>query len=151
MHIKIKKIEPLETYGVRHAVLRTGRPIEECKMEGDDLKSTIHLGAYRHDKQVGVATFLDATDDRLPIEIKNAGACYQLRGMGVAPDQQGNGIGKKLIKQGISMISKNGAKVLWFNARENAVPFYKSIGAVIIGTSFEVPDIGTHYFMYMSL
>jgi hypothetical protein len=31
-------------------------PLEECAMEGDDLKTTFHLGAF-DEQHVGVATF----------------------------------------------------------------------------------------------
>lgn len=42
----IKKITDLETYSVRHVVLRKGKPIETCRFEGDDLPSTSHFGYF---------------------------------------------------------------------------------------------------------
>ena len=34
----IKKISALETFPVRHPVLRAEKPIESCHFEGDDLE-----------------------------------------------------------------------------------------------------------------
>ena len=58
--MKIRTISALDTYVVRHPVLRPGRPRETCAMGGDDREDTIHLGAYGvvNDQLVGVATLL---------------------------------------------------------------------------------------------
>ena len=40
------------------------------------------------------------------------------------------------------------ARVIWFNAREKAVPFYKKKGYTSIGDSFEIPEVGTHFVMF---
>ena len=56
--IQIKEISSLETYSVRHPVLREGRPIEDCSFDGDDLSTTFHLGLFYEDVLVGVASFM---------------------------------------------------------------------------------------------
>ena len=43
------------------------------------------------------------------------------------------------------------AKIIWCNARENAVNFYKKNRYQIIGESFNIKDIGLHYLMYKVL
>ena len=103
MPIIIKEIKALETYGVRHPVLRPGRPLEDCALAEDDLETTFHLGAYESGRHIGVATFLISDATEAPIKIENA-MYYQLRGMGVLPDQQGKGVGKLLMLQGMKKL-----------------------------------------------
>jgi len=150
MPITIKEIPALETYAVRHPVLRAGRPIEDCGLAEDNLETTFHLGAYDGDRHVGVATFLISDAAASPIKIEDA-TYYQLRGMGVLPDAQGKGIGKLLMLQGMEKLRDLNVDVLWFNARIIALPFYERLGFLKIGKPFEVPKIGTHYKMYKEL
>ena len=39
----IKNISANETFLVRHPVLRAGKPIENCKFDGDELETTQHF------------------------------------------------------------------------------------------------------------
>lgn len=149
--MKIENIEALETYGVRHPVLRAGRPVEDCAMEGDDLETTFHLGAFDGDLNVGVATFLLSKDEEIAALHPHASNYYQLRGMAVVPDHQGRGVGKQLLQHGISLLQKRSVQVLWFNARIKAVPFYERLGFEKTGAHFEVGSIGTHYKMHKEL
>ena len=151
MPITIKEINALETYGVRHPVLRAGRPLEDCALSGDDLNTTFHLGAFDDERHVGVATFLKSNAAESPIDSASHDSFYQLRGMGVIPDHQGKGIGKQLIEAGVEKLKVKEIQVLWFNARIAAVPFYEKLGFVTIGPTFEVENVGTHYKMYRIL
>ena len=151
MPITIKEIPALETYSVRHPVLRAGRPIEDCAMEGDGLESTFHLAAMEEDRTLGVATFLINYDKEIGSKLGDSLSYYQLRGMAVLPQDQGVGIGKKLLLSGIKVLEERNIQVLWFNARIKAVPFYEKIGFQIIGSAFEVVGIGTHYKMFKAL
>ena len=49
------------------------------------------------------------------------------------------------------IIQKYNCNLLWFNARETAVDFYKKMGYTVIGESFIINDIGTHFVMYKKL
>jgi GNAT superfamily N-acetyltransferase len=151
MPITIKEISALKTYEVRHPVLRTGRPLEECAMEGDDLETTFHLGAFDQLRHVGVATFLKSKATESPIHLLDHDSYYQLRGMGVIPAHQGKGIGKQLMENGVEKLKANRVEVLWFNARIIAVPFYEGLSFLKTGEPFEVGTIGTHYKMYKKL
>ena len=55
----VKEITARETWAVRHPVLRTGRPLETCAMEGDDHPDTFHLGLFDQDSLIGVASFMN--------------------------------------------------------------------------------------------
>jgi GNAT superfamily N-acetyltransferase len=72
---------------------------------------------------------------------------YKLQKLYINPDQQGKGIGKKLIDFIIADIKPKGAVSLELNVNRfnNATQFYKKIGFEII--SEEDIDIGNDYFM----
>jgi GNAT superfamily N-acetyltransferase len=72
---------------------------------------------------------------------------YKLQKLYINPDQQGKGIGKKLIDFIIADIKPKGAGSLELNVNRfnNATQFYKKIGFGIIRE--EDIDIGNNYFM----
>jgi len=72
---------------------------------------------------------------------------YKLQKLYINPDQQGKGIGKKLIDFIIADIKPKGACSLELNVNRfnNATQFYKKIGFEIIRE--EDIDIGNNYFM----
>jgi GNAT superfamily N-acetyltransferase len=144
--IEIKEISSIETYSVRHPVLREGRPIEDCKFEGDDLESTFHLGLFYENILVGVASFMKNNLDLFLDEHQ-----YQLRGMAVLKAYQGKQLGDALFKYGETLLVSKNVTLTWFNAREIAVNFYKRNGCHIIGQPFEIKDIGTHYVMFKKI
>ncbi|MGB3776426.1 MAG: GNAT family N-acetyltransferase, partial [Leeuwenhoekiella sp.] len=76
---------------------------------------------------------------------------YRLRGMAVLPAYRGKDYGKKLIAEGEKILRERGVAVLWFNAREIAVGFYEKLDFKIVGESFEIPTVGSHYVMYKKL
>lgn len=143
---QIKLISSPETYTVRRPVLRPGRPLDSCIFEGDDLSTTFHLGGFNNNKLVAVATFME--QDRLDHGLKNAG---QLRGMAVLSEYQGKGFGKLLLNFGEKLLMDRQIGVLWMNAREIAVPFYKNCGYNVIGEVFSIPVIGDHFVMFKDL
>lgn len=152
MNIEIRSISAIETYPVRHPVLRAGRPIEDCHFKGDELPTTLHVGAFIDEKIAAVATFLLHKDTTV-IELQHHEneKCYQLRGMAVLEEMQGKQLGKKLLENGEHLLKKNNGTALWFNARINAVPFYEKQGYKVISEAFEIVPIGIHYKMYKSL
>ena len=144
--ISIKLITAKDTYSVRHPVLRKGRPIEDCAFENDDLESTFHFGLFYNDTLVGVATFLKSNNALFKIQNQ-----YQLRGMAILKDYQGLHLGDTLLKFGEHFLKSKNIKLLWFNAREIAVGFYKKNNYVIFGEPFDIKSIGLHYLMHKQL
>lgn len=144
--IFIKEINPLETYPVRHPVLREGRPIQDCRFDGDDLPTTFHLGLFYEDILVGVASFMENNHEFFSDEYQ-----YQLRGMAVLKSHQGKQLGDVLLNYGETLLKEKNVTLLWFNAREIAVNFYRRNGSEIIGEPFEIKGIGTHYVMFKKI
>jgi GNAT superfamily N-acetyltransferase len=148
----IKQLTARETYPVRHTVLRKGRPLEDCAFDGDNLATTFHLGALQENELVAVATFvLNKDPDILQLQQLEGATCYQLRGMAVQEEFQGQQIGKMLLLQGEQILREKNIKHLWFNAREIAIPFYKKLGYIVVSDIFEIIPVGMHYKMYKAL
>lgn len=143
---EIKNINFKETFPVRHPVLRAGKPIESCFFDGDDLNSTVHFGLFDNSKLTGVISIFQNKNSTFRAENQ-----FQIRGMAVLRESQGKNFGKQLLQHGEDYIASRKGDVIWFNARENAVPFYQNSGYGIWGNSFEIKDIGTHYVMYKNL
>lgn len=141
----IKEVRLEEIIPLRHKILRTGKPISTCHFEEDKRKGTFHLGAFVLNNLVGIATFIPHTST------SNELINYQVRGMAVEKNQQGNGIGKEIILQAIAVLKKQKVNLLWCNAREGAKIFYQKMGFEIIGNSFEIPSVGIHYKMQKRL
>jgi GNAT superfamily N-acetyltransferase len=142
----IKKITDLETYSVRHTVLRKGKPIETCQFEGDQLSTTHHFGYYQNDGLIGIISIFKNNNSTFA-----ANNQYQIRGMAVLELHQKKGIGDLLVKHGELYCKKLQADLIWFNARTTAVGFYEKLGYTKVGTAFEIKDVGEHYLMAKSL
>ena len=142
----INEISASDTFLVRHPVLRGGKPLGSCHFEGDDLATTKHFGLFLDKNLVGVISVFENKSDEL-IEKRQ----FQLRGMAVLPSEQGKGYGQKLLDFAEDYIRKEAGDLIWFNARSVAVWFYEKSGYAVMGDSFEIPDVGTHYVMYKKL
>ncbi|WP_396180874.1 GNAT family N-acetyltransferase [Flavobacterium sp.] len=141
--ITFKEINYLDTFPVRSAVLRQGKPIETCFFIGDDAVDTIHFGLFTENNLIGVASVFKTNNENF--DQKNQ---FQLRGMAILEEYQSSGFGKLLIKEIFNFIKINQTELLWFNARETAVSFYEKQGCIKKGASFEISEIGTHFLMY---
>ena len=142
----IKEITSIETFQVRHPVLRAGKSVESCQFEGDDFETTIHFGFFDNDKIVGVTSIFKNNNSLFANP-----TTFQIRGMAVLEGFQKSGIGKKLLIHSEHHLISKKSDLIWFNARENAVGFYKKLGYSIIGKRFEIKDVGNHFVMYKKL
>ncbi|WP_298512452.1 GNAT family N-acetyltransferase [uncultured Kordia sp.] len=145
-HFIIKEITAKTAFDVRHPVLRTGKPLESCHFQGDDLPTTFHLGYYINEQLVGVVTLMKNTHATLNIE-----TAFQLRGMAVLSNFQKRGIGDALVKKAEEMILARGGTLIWMNAREIAVRFYEKLHYQKHGEPFTIPKIGLHFVMVKTL
>ena len=136
----IKSITAKETYPLRLSVLKT------CdayiyKYQGDLDKDTLHFGAFKKEVLIGVVSLMKTANNSFK------GKQIQLRGMAVATDYQGKSIGKALVSYVKETCKQQELDILWCNAREKAVSFYKKQGFKTIGKLFYIKNVGMHYIM----
>jgi ribosomal protein S18 acetylase RimI-like enzyme len=141
--IEIRKITAFETIIVRHPVLRSGKPIETCHFEGDDLLTTSHFGLFLDKYLIAVISTFEVKCKLFTEENQ-----YQIRGMAVLSEYQKKGFGEQLLKYCENEIRLKGGRLIWFNARRTAVDFYKKSGYEKIGSQFEIPDVGPHFILF---
>ena len=141
----LKEITITEAFSVRHPVLRPGKPIESCHFEGDDLATTKHFGYFGNKHLIGIISVFKK--DNAFFEQNQ----FQIRGMAVLISHQKKGIGAALVRFAEQYIQSQKRSLIWLNARIIAVGFYEKSGYQIIGNSFEIPEIGTHYVMFKNI
>ncbi len=139
--LQIREIAAADTYGLRHAILRPTEPLSACHYPLDG--SSIHIGAFVDGKLLGVATAHPEIKSDFPYSKQ-----YRLRGMAVAVESQGQGVGKLLLQELLSKLAGMEIPFLWCNAREIAIPFYERLGFQILGDFFDIPNIGRHKVMF---
>ncbi len=76
----------------------------------------------------------------------------QLKGMAVAENLQGEGLGALLIDAGIALAKERGATIAWARARDSALGFYERLGFVSTGDGFiDGPTAMPHHIVVRSL
>ena len=141
------KLRLSEVLPLRAAVLRNGHIAPEaCINPGDEAPDTFHTGWKDAAGSVwGIATFMA---ENHPWQ---TGIGYRLRGMAVAPDWQGKGLGKAILQAGIEILQQQQINYLWCNARKVAYPFYENCGFIYLSAEFEIAGIGPHKVMLRKL
>ncbi len=127
-------------YALRFSVLREpwNQPLGS-EILGDE-QDAIHLMAVENDQVLGVA--------RMHESAPNQG---QVRCVAVATDQQGKGVGKAIMQALELQAEAKGWNEIVLEARENAVPFYKSLGYQIEQESYLLFGEIQHYRMKKAL
>tara|TARA_Y100001968_G_C19205002_1_gene641862 strand:- start:221 stop:664 length:444 start_codon:yes stop_codon:yes gene_type:complete len=143
LKIHIKEVNVETILPVRQAVLRNGKPREECFFEGDHAEETIHLALYIDEEIQAIATILKDKSEKLKSNNQ-----FRLRGMAVIPEAQGKGLGKHLLVYAEDLIHQNPPAILWFYARKSAVKFYQKNNFEVFGKEFEIPTVGPHFLMF---
>lgn len=139
---EIRKINSRDTFLVRHPILREGKPMESFQFDGDDLETTTHFGLFIDKNLIGVLSIFK--NNNVIFNFENQ---FQIRGMAVLNNFQRKGFGDELVKHSEEFVKRLSGELIWFNARESAVPFYEKLGYIKIGEPFSIADIGIHYIM----
>jgi GNAT superfamily N-acetyltransferase len=142
----ILPINTSQTYLIRQEVLRKGKPIETCHFDGDTEKNTIHFGFFHHGHIVGVVSVFKSNSTLFNEKLQ-----FQIRGMAVVEDYQHKGFGNQLLFHAENYCKEQYGNIIWFNAREKAVPFYEKNDYQILGESFEIPEVGIHFVMFKKI
>lgn len=144
--IEIKKIPAEQTFQLRHQVLRPMHTAEEMAFPQDQDPTAVHFGAFKEGKLVGIATI----SQEPKANIKDS-VTWRLRGMAIAPECQGQGIGAKMVSECLSHVKDNKGALLWCNARKTAQQFYEKLGFKTTSEEFQIAPVGPHFVMEVSL
>ncbi|MEZ0392460.1 MAG: GNAT family N-acetyltransferase [Pseudobdellovibrionaceae bacterium] len=144
--IQIQLISAEQTWPLRLKVLRPHQTLKDCIYPQDHWPSTFHVGAFRTDHVVGVATFHEEESPHFRVHHP-----YRLRGMATDFSFHSQGIGRKVLEKAFFELRLRECDFLWCNAREVAFPFYEKLGFQYFGPLFDIHTLGPHKIMYRSL
>ena len=140
-------IPPQKTYPLRLLVLwHHFDELSQCTLDVDDLEDTFHVGAFLNNEVVAIGTFTKQKNKDF-----SAKKQYRLRAMASSPKTRGKGFAKMVINFALVELQKREVEILWCNAREVALGFYKKLGFKTIGDFYDISKIGPHKLMYYPL
>tara|TARA_B100000287_G_C20647292_1_gene785545 strand:- start:996 stop:1670 length:675 start_codon:yes stop_codon:yes gene_type:complete len=142
--IKIKKVSISFIQAYRKKYLYSHLSPQLCYYNKDKNNSTIHLALFQNDKVISGLTLIENSF----LENKKS---FQIRGMFTINNCCKKGYGSLLIDYAKKKISDHNCKLLWCNARVEAIDFYKKNGFVEYGDFFLKKNIGKHIKMYSKL
>jgi predicted GNAT family N-acyltransferase len=125
--VVVRVVDAAEVRPLRMAVLRPNQPV--VASDYDRRPDARHVAAYADGSVVGCASVFPSPYDGEP-------QAWQLRGMAVAMDRQGTGIGEQVLLGAIDIVRDAGAPLLWAHARMTALGFYERIGFKAVGEEY---------------
>jgi len=154
LEVNAEVVQPLRTRVLRPGWLSG----ETLTFEADEATSTYHFGLVDSEESgdgsvVAVLTWLRQS---APSEVREAASLqpdevtYRLRGMAVAEEWRGQGLGARLLESSLVRLGLKApaCEIGWCNARESAVTFYEKQGFEVVGERFEIEGIGPHRAMW---
>lgn len=142
----VKIIDPSQTYLLRHLVLWPHKSINECFIDVDDIG--VHFGCYLNNEIISIGSFFEMKNEFF----SNGLIQFRLRAMATNLNYNGMGAGSLIIINAIKYLKKKyNIDIIWCDARENAIGFYKKLGFKLIKGPYEIPIIGKHYLMCMNI
>jgi GNAT superfamily N-acetyltransferase len=133
MSLVVREATADEVRPLRLGVLRPHAPVVPAAYDLEP--DTVHIGAFDGTTVVGCATVFPEpfVHDDPPTDDPKA---WRLRGMAVAPDRQGQGIGRLVLEAATAAAAQRGAPLLWANGRVTAMSFYQRLGWEAVGEVF---------------
>lgn len=144
--IELKEIPSKETTQIRSEILRPGQDLSTCIYESDDNPNTFHLSAYIDDKQACIVSFYKENNP-----ILNSNNQYRFRGMATLEKYRNMGLASSLLTFAFNKLKDLNVDEVWCNARINALGLYQKLGMEISSDEFDIPGIGPHLLMKLSL
>jgi predicted N-acetyltransferase YhbS len=141
MEWTVRELEAEETYALRRAVSADGRTdLPSVRHELDGTPGTWHIGAVDGTgRVVAISSLYPVTCPLRP----RAQPAVQLQFMAVEPKMQRRGVGSAVMAEIVRRLKATDAVLLWANARDNALPFYRRFGfQTVEGSGFAPPQRG---------
>lgn len=132
---------------LRVAVLRKGTPATDCNYPEDAYPDVVHFGIIRDGITIATSSwFMKECPEKPSV------AAMQLKGMAVAAELQGAGLGALLIDAGMALAKERGATIAWARARDSAMGFYERFGFTSTGEGFvDGPTAMPHHIVVRTL
>ena len=144
--IEVIRLQAAGTRELRRRVLYGHVPDETAVYPHDGQPGSFHLGARADGALVAVASWYPEATDRRP-----ARAPWRLRGMAVDPTYEGRGVGRLVFQAGVAELQSRGADLLWANARDGALEFYRRLGMTVVGDGFLAAGGLPHHVVVLDL
>ncbi|MBY0244128.1 MAG: GNAT family N-acetyltransferase [Sphingobacteriaceae bacterium] len=112
--MKVEQIPFYLTWKIRHEVMYPNLDIETVKIKNDE--NAVHFGVYFEDKLSSVLSLFTENES------------VQLRKFATLNHLQKKGLGTFLLKNALEYVKKQNSKLIWCNARVNAIDFYTKFG-----------------------
>ncbi|HPG91913.1 MAG TPA: GNAT family N-acetyltransferase [Clostridia bacterium] len=141
-NVELRQVDVREIYDLRQRLLRPDQPIESVHFSGDELDTTKHAGLFLDGKLIGCASIMIA--DNPAFDEKKQ---YQMRGVAVEKEYQGQGYGKAVVKYLEFLALNRGIDFIWMNARTDVRKFYETLGYEAYGEEFMIPSVCPHIVM----
>jgi GNAT superfamily N-acetyltransferase len=132
---------------LRVAVLRKGTPGTDCNYPEDSYPDVVHFGIIHDGIAIATSSWFMNECPELPGVL-----AMQLKGMAVADQLQGEGLGALLVDAGIALATERGATIAWARARDSAMGFYQRLGFISTGDGFiDGPTAMPHHIVVRTL
>ena len=132
---------------LRVAVLRKGTPAIDCNYPEDAYPDVVHFGIIHDGVAIATSSWFMKECPEKPGVI-----AMQLKGMAVADELQGAGLGALLIYAGVELANERGATIAWARARDSAMGFYERLGFASTGAGFmDGPTAMPHHIVVRTL
>ena len=147
MTYTVTSVELTDIMQLRVAVLRKGTPATDCNYPEDNYPDVVHFGIIHEGNAVATSSWFMKECPEKPGVI-----AMQLKGMAVADELQGAGLGALLIDAGSALANERGARIAWARARDSAIGFYERLGFVSTGEGFvDGPTAMPHHIVVCTL
>jgi len=143
----VTSVELTDIMQLRVAVLRQGTPATDCNYPEDNYPDVVHFGIIHEGNAIATSSwFMKECPEKLGI------TAMQLKGMAVADELQGAGLGALLIDAGMALANERGATIAWARARDSAMGFYERLGFASTGAGFmDGPTAMPHHIVVRTL
>ncbi len=138
--VRVQPISISDTRPLRHAVLRPHQSVEA--IVDHELPGAFAVGGFDENRRLIAVGFV--SPDGGP-------GAWRVRGMATAPEVRGRGAGSAVLEALVDHARAQGADRVWCNARLAARTLYERAGFEAASEEFEIPEIGPHYVMELTL
>ncbi len=153
---------------LRQNVLHPTGSVDKVTYAKDKSKETVHFLFWNGSANISHFKFLDDIDSK-PMNIEsqliatgsllaedesesNSETHWRIRGMAVDIEHQGQGLGQKIVKSMIEYAKdQKSSKMIWCNARVEALTLYQRFGFVVKSEEFVIPGSGPHRRLHLCL